>query len=330
MKSILIITPYDHIAGGVETVTEALIHVLTQDGYRVQKLTSEKLVCENIYERIMTKVFGLPYLTSKAFKRMNGDQFSHVICNGEFSWGISHPGLVVYFHGSYLGLRDFSSRRSWKSYVMLSWRAFLQKCAARGATVVSVSEFLSAILKKQGIFVSHVISNPVDLVKFHPINAKKDKDYFFIGRFDYFSKGIDILEKLAKRAFEVSIYSFGSVNNSFLNVKPSPSSNEINNIYNQYKILIFPSRFESFGMVPAEAMAAGLPILMHPVGLGAELKKEIPLYVIDDFLDEKVLNEKIKEIKDNYDYYSNLSRKYAIDHFSLDQFKKKWINILNA
>jgi glycosyltransferase involved in cell wall biosynthesis len=93
---------------------------------------------------------------------------------------------------------------------------------------------------------------------------------------------------------------------------------------------MFPSRFESFGMVMAEAMSCGIPILVHPVGIGYELKNIIPEFVIDDFSNENDLNAKIEALNNNYSHYSQLAKKYATEKFQIDTFYQKWMKVLSA
>lgn len=329
-KTILIVTPYRQLVGGVETVTQALAEALSSCDYDVEYLTTDELGAESFFDKIMLKIFGLPYLTANAFKKMDPMKYDHVICNGEFGYGINHVSSIVCFHGSYLGLKKFNNDKlAFKNKIALSWRAFLQVLAARNKKVVAVSEFLRDILTEQGIKTDVVIHNPIDLKKFCPIEIEKKGEYLFVGRYDYWAKGVDILEKLTDQNYDISCSFIGEATNHRLKIRPEVAYEKMNTLYNQYQILIFPSRFESFGMVAAEAMASGMPVIMRAVGLGHELKKDIPSFVINNFMDEAEMNEKIEDIKNNYDYYAKLSRKYA-EKFSLITFKEQWLKILNA
>ena len=331
MKKILIITPYKDLVGGVEVVTKTLADTLRESGMQVNFLTADNLCPQSFIEKIMVKIFGLPYLTSKAFKKLDSSIYDHIICNGEYGLGVKHKSVFAYFHGSYLGLKKYNtSQLKLKNHIMLMWRSYLQCLASRGKRVIAVSYFLKEILKEQGIHTDIVIGNPIDLKRFRPRENKILGEYLFIGRYDYWAKGIDIIETLNKRNYSVACYVNSNEINPKIDLKTEVPNRELPDIYNQYKVLIFPSRFESFGMVPAEAMASGLPLLMHPVGIGFKLQESLSDFVIENFLDEAELSKKIDNIKNNYKKYSDLSRKYAEENFSLDVFKEQWLKILNA
>ncbi|MDO9183221.1 MAG: hypothetical protein Q7U04_12480, partial [Bacteriovorax sp.] len=109
MKHVLIITPYRNLVGGVEVVTKNLADLLESKGMVVEYLTSDNLKANSLKDILFVKIFGLPYLTAKSFKqRADRDKIDFVICNGEFSFGIKHSNAIVYFHGSYFGLKKFN------------------------------------------------------------------------------------------------------------------------------------------------------------------------------------------------------------------------------
>lgn len=93
----------------------------------------------------------------------------------------------------------------------------------------------------------------------------------FVGRFD-FQKGFDILERLMTR-LEGKPFHLTAVGGAVLNVSVKPlqspqitytgwlSSAELSPYLAHADLLIIPSRWEGFAMVPLEAMSYGLPIL---------------------------------------------------------------------
>lgn len=333
MKKVLIVTPYERLVGGVEVVTNTLSEFLKSKGIIVEYLTSENLRAKNWRERILVKIYGLPYLTAKAYRKIERKNYSHVICNGEFGLGIDHPKAIIYFHGSYLGLKKYNYLNlNIKNKISLTWRSYIQFRASKRKKVVAVSEFLVNILKEQKIETDYVIHNPVDCSKFFPVKDKeKIGNFLFVGRCDYKAKGIDILEKLAEEENkEITCYSDCSKAIGKLIIKPMVNNNDMNDVYNSYKMLLFPSRFESSGMVAVEALACGLPVLIHPVGIGQELKNIIPEFVIDDFLNRNEREYKIEIINSHYAHYCELARKYAQENFSQEEYFKKWMKVLDA
>jgi glycosyltransferase involved in cell wall biosynthesis len=107
---------------------------------------------------------------------------------------------------------------------------------------------------------------------------------------------------------------------------------EMGDIYHHSSVLIFPSLWESFGLVPLEAIASGCPVLSSGVGVMPELFPEIPEMNLDPgnseilayhmlrLLEEKGYREELwlkemqallklnsnKILEENLDYYNEL------------------------
>lgn len=322
---IALITPYKNFLGGVESVNKILIEIFKKANHQVYLVTTDDYKI-SFLDKIFIKFIGLPYITMKKFKKIQ-DTFDIVIANGEFGFGVNHPKTINLFHGSYKGLIDYLKKQyNFKQYLGLTKNAYIQKFSAKNKYVVVVSEFVKNILEKDGIKVNEVISNCIDTDKFKPINIEKNDKYIFVGSYNYYAKGFDILERLANKGFKIDCVTNKKPNQN-LGYLGSINNEDMPKIYNQYKILIFPSRFEGMPMVPLEAMACGLPIVMNNIGLGPELKKKIPEFVVDGW-DEKNFIEKIKLIENNYEYYSKKAREYVLKYHSFNIYKEKWLNLI--
>lgn len=250
-----------------------------------------------------------------------------VIANGEYGWGINHPKMINLFHGCDKGYRDHLKQLwSKKTYLSLTRGVYIQKSSARNKYVVCVSEFIKNILEEDKVKVDQVIANSIDTELFKPNDQIKKDKYIFVGSYNYYAKGFDILENLSKKGFQIDCVT---------NQKPSPglgwlesvSNSQMPQIYKQYKMLIFPSRFEGMPMVPLEAMACGLPIIMSNVGLGPELKRIIPEFVVDNY-DESEYVEKIQHIESNYEEYAQKAREYVEQYHSFENYKKQWLELV--
>jgi glycosyltransferase involved in cell wall biosynthesis len=85
------------------------------------------------------------------------------------------------------------------------------------------------------------------------------------------SKGGDFLVALARRMPDVQFlaveggYGKQIKNNALQNIKYIPKSDRIEDIYNQTKVLLVPSKLETWGRVAVEAMTAGIPVIVNDV-----------------------------------------------------------------
>lgn len=333
MKKIAIITGYKSHIGGVETVNLLLKSILENEGHQVKILSGEEFNSKfhlNFFNRILSKIFGMPYITRLGYKGIN-EQFDLVICNGEFSFGIKHKNCINLFHGTAYGYYKYLKEViRLKQKVSLFRFALLQKWGSKNKYTVAVSDFVKKILESQGIKVNLIINNSVDTDMFKPINIEKKGEIIAIGSnaYDGYAKGFDVIEKIQQEGFKVKCIS---------NSKPYQDADwekfvgydELPRIYNMYKVLVFPSRFEACQMVPLEAMACGIPVVISKVGIGVELSESIPEFVCDTFNHRDYIR-KINMINQNYDYYSNEAREYVLKNFSYNHFKEKWLTLVEG
>lgn len=324
--NILIITPFKENVGGVEVVTSDLVKALSKE-HNVEYLTTEGHVAGKL-EKIFIKVIGLPYITSKKYKNLK-EKPDIVIANGEFAFGINHPKLINYFHGSYHALsHELRHSIGIKSRLALKWRTWIQELGISKRNVIAVSSFLSNVLAKRGAKKITVINNPIDLTMFKPTEVKKEHDLLFVGRYDYWGKGFDVLEKYSKFSKILVVSDNEKFDMKNVTYVHKAERAQISIIMNKSKILFYPSRFESFGQVPAEALASGLPILMRPTGIGVEIQKTIPEFIVDDFNNEELVNFKIKQFLSNYEHYSEKARTFAEENFSKETFENQWLKLV--
>lgn len=314
--------------GGVETFTYMLSRIFKEAGHEVEILTPDKNNPKK--KSLLLKIIGLPHLNASQHKdRLK--TFDLVFANGEFGWGIHHPQLIVVFHGCYYGFaKHLSPYLTLKSTLQLKKESWIQKMGAKGNTVVTVSAFTKQLLENQGIHVHHIIPNAVDTKRFKPSKESTSTKYLCVanqyGKLGYYGKGIDVLESLANLGISIDCVSNHKTEGK-IHWIPSIPQEGIHAIYPKYRALIFPSRYEANAIVPLEAMACGIPVIMSPVGYANEIKKEIPECVVDDW-NPSSYYQRIHDIEPIHKQLSIKCRAFAEKH-SLEVFKNNWLSFID-
>lgn len=133
---------------------------------------------------------------------------------------------------------------------------------------------------KHGVSPVKIFVNPygVNLNQFYPTKIKSNHfDLIFVGTWSYI-KGCDILEDVCLNKLKIKLLHVGGVGDLplpksefFKHVGLVPQ-NELLKYYAQARVFILPSRSDGFGLVLAQAMAAGLPVVYSKMTGGPDLK----------------------------------------------------------
>lgn len=177
-----------------------------------------------------------------------------------------------------------------KKFIYLNVEKLLSKVTTK-IICVSKTEYNSALKNNFNKNKLELIYNGVSLkniVNERKLENKNKYKILFVGRFDY-QKGIDILESALKKliALNTDIYyefnlvgesvnskekiSFTQSNKITVNQLGWLKPYELENIYLTHDVILIPSRWEGFAMVPLEAMSYGLPIISSDIDAFKEL-----------------------------------------------------------
>lgn len=191
-----------------------------------------------------------------------------------------------------------------------------------------------------------VVYNLVDTDYFKPISAFKKNDqisFLFVGGLSY-QKGLDYLIKAIENItlpITIRIGGHGPEESKLKNLAKSCnvedkvlflgplSKNEVLKEIQNCDAFILPSRFESFGIVLAEAMSCGKPVLATRCGGPEEIVTEdVGILVEKESVQALSLGiENIsKKIQNSY-YDSGQIRNYAIKNFSARNIVEKILKI---
>lgn len=149
-----------------------------------------------------------------------------------------------------------------------------------------------------------LVANRVDTNYFKPLTRQQAtyKTVLYAGRLEN-GKGLDVIIKLAhiieqREDWRLLIACNNPGNTEFFKglihtqIKIGLQLENINQeAYSKADIVIFPSLYESFGMVTIEALAAGVPVIGTPVGIIPEMVEiNYPgVHVLEPFNDEQIL-----------------------------------------
>lgn len=341
------ITQHPHIGvpqdlkGGDEVVNSLIKKVLENAGYQVDYILYDctKVIAilnyfksdgsiYKIFKKIV-RIF-LPLLYSRFLCSISSN-YDIIICDSTVLFFTKHHKYINYFHGTYYGYKKRVAKFAFGFSENITHKilSYIQEHGAKNTYNVVVSDYVARDMRDLGLKVGKVIYNCVDTEKFRPHSILEKKGCLYAGGYAYYGKGFDVLEKLAAKGIPIDCVT-NIHQGKNLNFIDSVDHEKMPEIYNGYKILIYPSRSEACQMVPLEAMSCGLPVVISNVGFAPELKKVIPEFVVEGY-DELAVNEyasKIRHILGHYEEYSLMAREYVLKNHSHDKFKNEWKNTI--
>jgi len=196
---------------------------------------------------------------------------------------------------------------------------FLQDfCINRADIVTGVSKEVTSSLED-----AFTVSNGTDTDKFRPL-PREENYYVFVGNLVP-GKGIEELAKVWNQDMpNLKIIGDGDLANKLQDEKSSNTElmgklnhDKVAEIMAKSKGLIHPTRDEGFGLVIAESLASGRPVLTTETGIGNELISDHGIIISPEY-DQAELRKAIEEFITR-EYNEEELRKYAENNFSWRQ-----------
>lgn len=207
--------------------------------------------------------------------------------------------------------------------INLIWKYFLQSRGLRTSNVIAVSKFSGYTITKNSRVPNLILENRIPIL-LPPHDNHSKFEIVYAGSGDWWGKGLDIVSKLASTGLSIHSYSTRAIPHC-INNAPLPREQLLKQLAN-YKILILPSRYESFGLIAIESMMLGIPVVMRKTGLGFQLKNSIPECIVntDDVVEWK---NTIEYILNNYNEFSTKVKVFATDFMKESNFHTDWNNV---
>jgi len=292
-------TSYDEIKGGCESIFNDLKNLLIDAGHEAKMITfrhANEVLAMGI-ERKKSMFFEVE--TSHLLDRY----VSHYLKLYPKTNVISNAGLVNYwyknkrttniFNDPFRLIVDVMARMAlygpadYNKYACIL--NLMQKESMNGAKNVAISDLTAYEMKRMGITPDITIPHGVDRKIFHPMDKMELREKYGIPKdatVAVWAKdftpvaGFHILAKLIKEFKDIYwVLQFKNMRDykpKYKNVKilQPIKRNIMPEIFNLGDFLVNPSIIESFGLVPLEAMACGIPCVVGNTGFIWDKKME--------------------------------------------------------
>lgn len=329
-------TLYIRLSGNKKGITDEIF----RNQFKVRRF--------NVTDKKVSNILK-PFLYIKWF--MKGTQFGKAYTDTTIihAHGVVLNGLLAYFISKKLNIPFVVTEHTGPySRILNSWlKSNISKFVFNKAVkVLVVSEHQKNEVLKLGISEDKIIVsyNPVNTDLYKLTTASGSKNIVFVSRLDEFKGGLRTLKafyQLIKKHSDYTLTIVGegeeykaiekyiSENNLADKVilKGTLTKPQIAEVLNKSSFFVFPSRHETFGLVVAEALSCGLPVICTNQTAPKEFINEQNGILVHPDSVEEITNAMEEMIKNRTNYNPEQIRQQIEERFGLDSFGKKLIAI---
>lgn len=265
------------------------------------------------------------------------------IVSGTLSYFISKKLNIPFLITEHQGPFSMTSEVPWKK----KWTNFIMR---RANAVCTVSEHLKNEILACGIKPKQIIVtyNPVDTTLFSRTSSLKNNNFIFVGRLDNFKGALRCLNAFLKIHEQIPDWTFTIIghgedyepivktidqNKSIkhkVKLTGQLQKTEIAEYLGKADFLVFPSKHESFGLVIAEALSTGIPVIVGDKTAPKEFVNENNGLLVPYDNENAIAEAILKLTKQIQQYNSTEIRNEIVNNFSFDRFGKKMIELYKS
>jgi glycosyltransferase involved in cell wall biosynthesis len=327
-----------YVPGGTERYAYDLAKQLHDDGYKVKVLSTtidkdeigwDVLDGVSVYRFKEPKRFYGYFIdflsfanTLKAIKKVNPDIVHVVSCTYRFSFGALSAAKIMRKKMVYSVA--LPPKLDTSKLLLRFFNFFASKLIGKVNIIISPSMEVKDMLAHQ-INPKKIVVIPNFIAKcYYKKSAKERNSILFVGRLEVKQKGVDLLihalRYVQKEILDVNLYiigqgkSVGYLKNLTAEYELGENivflgyvdENELADMYSKCEIFVFPSLYESFGIVIIEAMSAGLPVVSYDLDCVSETLEEGKYGIlvkkggIKELADEIIRLLKDEELREHY------------------------------
>ena len=305
-RILILTTEPPETGGGMEHFVRVLANGLRANGYFVEAFHRDNCLParlrqpSNRFTRYATNAL-LGWYIGRRVQKVLDDQVVAIVSNSTIGWypvrGLPRTAKKLHFcHGTYRGQAEAIRHLiSWRGYLKMKWwdSMVLERASCRGKLTLCNSDQTREEVKLFFGCEASTAFCPLDTTHFRPMNRlacratiglSDDKPVgLFVGSlqpFKNFSLMRQLIEQLPQIRWLVALRGevprdlAGSAN---VCVFQDASYEQLPTLYGAADFSVCPSKYEPFGLVVAEALACGTPVIASPGGASRLFLGQPPL-----------------------------------------------------